>query len=265
MDIENYFKDLTTELEALKNRVRHYIHGTHWQTDGEWKESVLRTVLKRHLPSNIGVGRGFIVKEELSSTQIDILLYDNAKPILFRDGDFVIITSDAVKGAIEVKTKLSQLSKLRCAVKKLSEIAEFVNPISSYEKNQFYGIYYYESPGFKTDKVLNIIQKCVGGRSQRAINCVSFGKDYFVRYWKKDYFSRYYPNLPNDPEIQGHDEWWYAYRLENKAPAYFIYNVIEHLCPEWAGQNKDLWYPEKASMIAKKFLWLPHQIDTGNG
>jgi hypothetical protein len=83
MDIENYFKNLTTELESLKDRVRLYIGDAHWQSDGEWKESVIRTILKRHLPKNIGVGSGFIVNVEQTTTQIDILLYDNSKPILF--------------------------------------------------------------------------------------------------------------------------------------------------------------------------------------
>jgi hypothetical protein len=74
MNIENYFKNLTTELESLKNRVRYYIEDAQWQSDGEWKESVLRTILKRHLPKNIGVGRGFIVNVEQATTQIDILI-----------------------------------------------------------------------------------------------------------------------------------------------------------------------------------------------
>lgn len=106
MNIENYFKNLTIELESLKDRVRLYIEDAHWQSDGEWKESVLRTTLKRHLPKNVGVGRGFIVNFEQATTQIDILLYDNSKPILFQDGDFIIITPDSAKGVIEVKTKI---------------------------------------------------------------------------------------------------------------------------------------------------------------
>ncbi|MFZ5994664.1 MAG: DUF6602 domain-containing protein [Thermodesulfobacteriota bacterium] len=253
MDAENYFKDLTNELEALKSRVRHYIHDAHWLSDGEWKESVLRTVLRRHLPGSIGVGRGFIINAEASSTQIDILLYDNTKPILFRDGDFVIITPDAAKGVIEVKTKLWKSDDLRKAINTVSEIAVLVNPAGSYGKNQFYGLFSYEEADFTTDTVLDIIQECVGGQPIRVINCASFGKDIFVRYW---------PGPPDSPFNSGHYK-WHAYRLENKAPAYFIHNVIDHLYPEWAGQNNEVWYPETGKenyIIAERFLYLPHQI-----
>ncbi|GBE33489.1 hypothetical protein BMS3Bbin05_02430 [bacterium BMS3Bbin05] len=253
MDTENYFKDLTKELEALKNRVRHYIHDVHWVSDGEWKESVLRTVLKRHLPSNVGVGRGFIVKAEQSSTQIDILLYDNTKPILFRDGDFVIVTADSVKGVIEVKTKLRRIDSLRDAINSVSRIAEFVSPSINYGKNLFYGVFSYEKPGFAAHRVLNIIQECVGGNTRRVINSASFGKDYFVRYW---------PSPPNSLFTQGH-YMWHAYHLKNKAPAYFIHNVIDHLFPEWTGENNDVWYPEtgkESHKVAEKSLYLPHQI-----
>ena len=61
MDVRKYFLSLSQELEALKKRVRFLIADQHWQTDGEWKESVVRQVLRRHLPIDAVVGRGFIV------------------------------------------------------------------------------------------------------------------------------------------------------------------------------------------------------------
>jgi hypothetical protein len=136
MNIDSYFKDLTNEIESLKDRVRHYIDDAHWLSDGEWKESVLRTILRRHLPNDIGVGRGSIVDVGETSTQIDVLLYDRAKPILFQDGDFVIVTADTVKGVVEVKTKLRGQQHLRDALNALSEIAEFTNPLNGVRSDQ---------------------------------------------------------------------------------------------------------------------------------
>ncbi|MBN2845549.1 MAG: hypothetical protein JXQ25_06135 [Deltaproteobacteria bacterium] len=249
MDIENYFKNLTTELESLKDRVRLYIEDAHWQSDGEWKESVLRTVLKRHLPQNIGVGRGFIVNVEYASTQIDILLYDNSKPILFQDGDFVIITPDTAKGVIEVKTKLWQQGDLRNAINKISEIAQFINSTNAYGKDQFFGLFSYEDAEFNTDSVLGILQECVNGQRQRIVNCISIGSNYFVRFWPNRLFGQF-------PK-------WHSYQLENKAPAYFIHNVIDHLYPKWTSDNNDVWYPENGKenyQIGEIDLPLPHQI-----
>lgn len=250
MDIENYFISLTNELTALKNRVRHYIATKHWLSDGEWKESVIRSVLKRHLPNNIGVGRGFVVNGDNVSTQIDILLYDNTEPILFQDGDFVIITPSSFKGAIEVKPKFWQYNKLTQAINKLSDIAEFVNPISTYGKKQFIGLFSYETPNLNILKSLDKLQLCVNGQSQRIINCISFGESYFIRYW------------PDPPNVQNHNM-WYAYKLPQKAPAYFIHNVIDHLYPEWASKNNEVLYPsvgKESCKIGEKFLYLPHQI-----
>ena len=249
MNIEKYFRNLTSEIESLKDRVRLYIDDAHWQSDGEWKESVLRTILKRHLPKNIGVGRGFVVNVDKATTQIDILLYDNSKPILFQDGDFIIITPDAAKGAIEVKTKLWQQADLSKAINKLSDIAQFINPASSYGKDQFFGLFSYEETLFNTDSVLGILQDCVNGQNQRIVHCISLGLNYFVRYWPESLFGQF-------PK-------WHSYQLGNKAPAYFVHNVIDHLCPKWASDNNNVWYPENGKenyKISEIALPKPDQI-----
>src|SRR3990172_956635 len=126
MNNDKYFQSLTLELNSLKDRVRNFIGDHHWLTDGEWKESVLRTVLRRHLPQSIGLGKGFVLKQNGEpSTQIDILLYDVSKPILYREGDLVIVSPDAAIGAIEVKTKLRN-AEIGEAFNKLADIAENV-------------------------------------------------------------------------------------------------------------------------------------------
>ncbi|MBU8977509.1 hypothetical protein JI752_015265 [Lysobacter sp. MMG2] len=40
----NSFRSIKLEMDALKGRVRQLIDDKHWLTDGEWKETVLRTV-----------------------------------------------------------------------------------------------------------------------------------------------------------------------------------------------------------------------------
>ena len=89
MDVKSYFESLTIELESLKNRVRNFIHGAHWLTDGEWKESVLRSVIGRNLPDTVKIGRGFILTEQGLSSQCDILLYKGA--------GFIVPVAGAIK------------------------------------------------------------------------------------------------------------------------------------------------------------------------
>ena len=102
METTEYFRSLSAEITALKNRVRNFINDAHWRTDGEWKESVLRAILNGRLPNSIEAVRGFVLTSTGCSQQIDVLLYDNSKPVLFRDGDLVFLTPDAVKGIVEV-------------------------------------------------------------------------------------------------------------------------------------------------------------------
>jgi len=79
MSVEEQFRALTLEMDALKSRVRNFRQTAHWQTDGEWKESVLRNVLGGHLPRHLEPLRGFVTDGEQSSRQIDVLIYDTAK------------------------------------------------------------------------------------------------------------------------------------------------------------------------------------------
>ena len=55
MDNEVYFRSMTDEINGVKNRVRDWL-GKQWPSDGAWKESVLRAILRRHLPETVGIG-----------------------------------------------------------------------------------------------------------------------------------------------------------------------------------------------------------------
>jgi len=131
MRVEEYFKSLTVELESLKDRVRFLIENQHWQTDGEWKESVVRQVLRRHLGTSTAVGRGFVVSAHGSSHQLDVLMFDALKPVLFRDGDLAFVTPDAVVGIIEVKARATPSIVANAAAKLAEDMALVRDPGNS--------------------------------------------------------------------------------------------------------------------------------------
>ena len=58
-DYAAFHRSVSEELYSVKDRIRNLV--THWATDGESKEVALRSVLRRHLPASVIVGRGFIV------------------------------------------------------------------------------------------------------------------------------------------------------------------------------------------------------------
>lgn len=193
----------------------------------------MRTILRRHLPSTVNVGRGFVITPNGSSKQIDLLIYDNSKPILYRDGDLVIITPDAAIGIIEVKTSISS-SNLKEYLKKLSDNAEFINNNSiTHHKNRFFGIFSYESDLNDASYFLDKLYEVVNEKNSRLIYYLCFGKSLFIRYWEL--------NPQNTKRLHYK---WHVYRLEEKAPAYFINNIIEHICPESVYINTDLWFPK---------------------
>ena len=76
-----YHKSITYEIKDLQNRVRHLIGDANWGEEGRYKEAVLRSVIKRFLPSNIRLGTGFVIDKNENglniSKQIDIIVYDN--------------------------------------------------------------------------------------------------------------------------------------------------------------------------------------------
>ena len=129
MSLLDYHKTTTKELLALTNKVRSLI--THWGEEGRYKEAVLKNIIRRFLPEKYTIGTGFVIKqtrtrgEHLSSRQIDLLIYDNDSPILFKEGDFVIVTPDAVRGIIEIKANLQnqQLSEI---VRQANENGKFI-------------------------------------------------------------------------------------------------------------------------------------------
>ena len=157
----NYFKfhaSVTKELRSLRDRVRSLV--SHWPSDGEWKESVLRALLRRYLPDSIFIGRGFIVTENRCSTQLDILVLRPNSPKIFQDGDLVIVTPDAVKAIVEVKTRVNSDSEWREIIEKLADVGDLCKPrfwvsSNSEQKSElpWLGIFVYEGDMSK-DKII---------------------------------------------------------------------------------------------------------------
>jgi hypothetical protein len=232
MDVPRYFQSLSGELEALKDRVRQFIHDRHWLTDGEWKEGVLRSFLRRNLPNTVEVGRGFVVTDAGASRQIDVLVFDTSKPILFRDGDLVFVTPDAVQGIIEVKSSINP-AIFREACARLIENAELILSRSPrhHTYHKFFSIFSYENQIGDDQRYLDILGE-LSNRPNRLLHFFCLSPDTFIRYWDID------PHNPNRLYNK-----WHSYRLPAMAPGYFLHNVVEAICPHSVGENEALWYP----------------------
>lgn len=218
-----YYYSITQEIEALKNRILEYT--THRLSNGEWRESILRRILRRHLPQKYKVGRGFVITEKGPSTQIDVLIYDTSKPILYQEGDFIIITLDAVIGVIEVKTKSYKepTKKLTKNIKLFKSSTCCVNK-RIVTPSIFYAYYSFEK--YDPKKILlNPLNK---------VHFLCLGNSLFIRYW--DVWEKRIYNK------------WHVYKIKDEtAPAYFIYSIIDYIESNEFDYpvSNNLWFPEK--------------------
>lgn len=233
MNVENYFKSITLELNGLRDRVRNFIDDSHWLTDGEWKESVLRSFLNKNIAQSLTVGRGFIVTPSGPTTQIDVLIYDVDSPVLFRDGDLVFISPEAVRGIIEVKTNI-EMSGLKLSLKKLRDIGEKIN---RGPRRSLFGLFAYESEIASNDRALTQLRSvCTYPYGITDILCL--GASNFIKFWHHN------PIRRNEKY-----EKWHSYKLENMAYGYFIHNILVDLSPKIIEDY--LWFPENGKEISK--------------
>jgi hypothetical protein len=233
MSVEEQFRAQTLELDALKNRVRNFRQTKHWQTDGEWKESVLRTVLSRHLPRHLEPLRGFITDGEQSSRQIDVLVYDNTKPVLFRSGDLVFVTPDAVAGIIEVKSTINTLPKLRAALQPLASNIAMLRRYGN--TSAFAGLFVFDTTLKDSDLagILGELHKVSRKDLTRVVDLVTLGSNAFILNWEG--------LLPDGVDAKGRR--WHAYHLPSMAPGYFINNVIHWAAPLSVQNHMRAWFP----------------------
>jgi len=214
---------ITEELEVTKDRVRNLIGDAHWGEEGRYKEEILKSTIRKFLPSNVSVGTGFIKTEYDISKQIDLIIYDNTQPLLFSEGDFIIITPRNVLGLIEIKSS-QNLTQLRQTITKLEENIRIVEDAittnqesaSNAERRIFYGIFSFEYSTQTDTQAFKEMLKL----SQGLINHISLGKNKFVRLWKQEDGSEL------NPAVEADNDFYNIYGIENLSYSYFISNLV---------------------------------------
>lgn len=238
-NIKEFQKSITQELNITKDRVRNLIGPASWGQDGSFKEAILRKTISQFLPSNLSIGTGFIVRKEdyfenntgTISNQLDIIIYENKTPVIFREGDFVILTDASVRAVVEVKTKVSNYSNsnnnnpsdtaLNIIVDKLNRLRAFPSFIlNPGNRKKFIGIFSYEYNGdFEADNIADAMRASNG-----LVNHVSLGANNFIRYWENS------DDL--EPPLLFQGRFYMRYILENLSFSYFISNLIHIVSDE---------------------------------
>lgn len=118
-EIRLFAGSFADELSTLSKRIKTLVR--HASTVGTYREGLLQSLLRRHLPERYHVATGFILG---CPRQIDVLIYDRIDyaPI-FREGDLVVVPHQSVRAAVEVKTTLTS-AELETSLELISEVAQ---------------------------------------------------------------------------------------------------------------------------------------------
>lgn len=152
---EKYLSSYNAELLSKVSRLDELVGRDHWLSVGNYKESILRSLITNILPRKYEVSTGFILASDrngkiLKSRQMDIIIWDsvNYAPI-FRDGDFVIVPPEACSAVVEVKGKLTH-KELRSSLLNIDSLMNFcLTAYPVYKKIRKYIIAYDIGKNFK--------------------------------------------------------------------------------------------------------------------
>jgi len=241
-DFLAYHQSLAAEFNAVKDRVRNLI--PHWGTDGAFKESILRSVLRRHLPESLFIGTGFIVTATECSSQIDLLLVDKDHPRLFCDGDLIIVTPEAVKAVIEVKTGLDGQAAIEETIMTLA-VNKNTWSRAHYGWDNWIGLFVFEARGDHAEAILRTVAK-IATEHKIKCDCIAYGPDLIVEYCSQK----------QRPGIQG----FTAQEVGGLAAACFITNLVSYFSRESAYSNPLAWQPRLKTSTPIKYI-----ADQGNG
>ena len=226
MSIIDYHKATAKELLAITNKVRSLV--SHWGEDGRYKEAILKNMIRRSLPEKYLIGTGFVVKQtenrgiHESSNQLDIIIFDDSSSILFREGDFVILTPDGVRGIIEVKANRNGNFIFSGKADKTQEFFNGVFSYEGYENNFDLDIFTNNYSAAETDFIN--LQDFQNFR----VNHVSLNKNWFIKFWRN--------RNNNSPHS--------IYNIQDLSFTFFISNLINTLSNQSINTNNFIWYAE---------------------
>jgi len=243
--LHDYHKSIGAEIKSAQNRIRSLLHPTiHWGEDGRYKEEVLKSVLVRHVPASLGVNSGFVRLREESTSQIDVLITDNMKPMLFANGDFCITTPSNVNAIVEVKSKINSITHFRETISALALNANRIRLLANEGKltysrtSPWSALFVYDKLPTRANVAdyLNVLNEIADRDFHKIVNMICIGPDLFIRYWPQD-------------------NRWSAYDLKELAFSYFIGNLI------WQDQPSNL---DQEPWFALREGKGDHRIDSRN-
>lgn len=237
IDINRFQRSITEELKITKDRVRSLIGDANWAEEGRYKEAILRKVIRQYLPTNLEIGTGFIVsnrdyvfgREGLISNQLDLIIYDGKYPVVFKEGDFVILTESSVRGIIEVKSRIcaslstTKAESLNTIIHKFNNLCQFQSFKNPRHQRRFIGVLSYDYDGADNITTQNKIAQVLRN-SNGLVNNIALGPNIFIKYWDQ--------NRDVTPYLDFQDNCYNVYDLQSLSFSYFLSNLLHMTADE---------------------------------
>lgn len=225
----DFQKIVNMELLLTKEKVFSLIGEVHWWEVGRHREAVLKNVIENFLPQDISVWTWFIRGGDVISKQIDILIYDNSYPLFFKEWDFVIVSEDAVRWIVEVKSTINK-GKLKWIIQNFCSGISAFPQISSSNK-VFKWIFWYTTEDIDSNtRPIKVSLKENFG----IINHLSLWDKIFIKY-RNPGDERF--TLP--PNVTEHQ--YNVYTLQDLWFSYFISNLVSMVTNK-VSNNSDWFY-----------------------
>jgi len=256
---------IADELRITKDKIRK-LRYLPIDSDGELKEAILRQVLRTYIPEAFHIAKGYIHYEYAEkSPQIGLMIINKNQPTLFKDGEFMVVTPDAVEAIVAVKATQDSEELRETAISLSNEVGRIRHSLSKYapedktiQNRCFAGLFVFDREGdlrkYSSKKevshhqhlathhqsLLGALHEAAGGDIKRVINFAALDTTVLARFWEDGQAIR--------SPVESHV--WHSYDLakdyKNMAQACFIGNLIAHL--------------SKESIVKEQYAW-PHIQD----
>ncbi len=129
MNVAELFAQVANQMRAEVEQARAAI--AHAGLKGGEFEKILKTFLRRHLPSSLDISAGQLVDSKGGvSKQLDVIISDTAKtPILYQNGDVRVVPAECVYSVVEVKAHLG--------VSDLDGVFENMQSVKGFQKTAY--------------------------------------------------------------------------------------------------------------------------------
>lgn len=191
--------DITNEFIAFESELNSRFGGKKWLKNDGFKKLILyeklSDFLRQNLPNNFNISKAYVLcKNEL--IKADIIVYEGIE--LYKNAEFVVVLASQVRAIVQIlgtfkpKNFYSLISSLTAKKAKISN--EIFAGICAYDYEKetqnanFSQLFMPFRAGFE-QKLQSDFAK-----NGRFVDVASFGKDYFMHFWRSAKPQPHYPN-----------------------------------------------------------------------